>query len=252
MYAVERQAWIVKHTRSSGRVEVSSVCDELEVAPETIRRDLKELERQGLVRRVHGGAVPVDRLGFEEKLARRSATNHDEKVRIADAALELLHNAESVYFDDGSTVQVLAERLYPTRPLTVVTNALPTASLLAGRPNVEVIVLGGRLRSRTTAALGHWATQMLADLVIDLAVLGANGVSKRGLTCPDPAVAAVKSAACAAANRRVLLADHSKLGAESFCRFADLADLDWAVTDRAAPSERVQEIHDAGVEVLLA
>lgn len=155
MYAVERREWLIERARAAGRLEVGATCEELDVAPETVRRDLNELERQGLVRRVHGGAVPIERLGFEGQLRRRVETNHDEKARIATAARGLLHNAESVYLDEGSTVQLLADSLAPTRPLTVVTNALPVATLLADRPNLTVLLLGGRVRGRTLATLEH-------------------------------------------------------------------------------------------------
>lgn len=253
VYAIQRQAWLVDRARTDGRVEVASTCVELSVAPETIRRDLNELERQGLLRRVHGGAVPIERLGFEGNIKRRAARNHAEKARIAQAAMRLVRNADSIYLDEGSTVQLFAEALQVERPLTVVTNSLLTASVLVARPHVTVLLLGGRVRSKTLGTLDHWATGMLADLVLDLAVMGANGVSpERGLTCPGPAVAAVKSAACAAARRRILLADRTKLGADSFVRYAQLRDFEAVVTDRAAEAARVRALRDAGVEVILA
>jgi DeoR family transcriptional regulator, fructose operon transcriptional repressor len=253
VYAIQRQAWLVDRARTIGRVEVASTCVELSVAPETIRRDLNELERQGLLRRVHGGAVPIERLGFEGGIKRRAARNHAAKARIANAAMRFVGNADSIYLDEGSTVQLFADGLKVDRPLTVVTNSMLTASVLAARPHVTVLLLGGRVRSRTLGTLDHWATRMLADLVLDLAVMGANGVSPgRGLTCPGPAVAAVKSAACRAARRRILLADRTKLGADSFVRFAELSDLEAVVTERGAEATHVRAIRDAGVEVMLA
>jgi len=253
VYAIQRQAWLIERARTDGRVEVASTCAELSVAPETIRRDLNELERQGLLRRVHGGAVPIERLGFEGNIKRRAARHQTEKARIAHAALPLLGNADSIYLDEGSTVQVFAEALHVEHRLTVVTNSLLSASVLAARPQVTVMLLGGRVRSKTLGTLDHWAAGMLADLVIDLAVMGANGVSvERGLTCPGPAVAAVKRAACGAARRRILLADRTKLGADSFVRYARLRDLEAIVTDRGAEATHVRAIRDAGVDVILA
>jgi DeoR family transcriptional regulator, fructose operon transcriptional repressor len=253
VYAIQRHAWLVERARTTGRVEVASTCAELAVAPETIRRDLNELERQGLVRRVHGGAVPIERLGFEGTIKRRVARNHGAKARIAQAAMRLVRNADSIYLDEGSTVQLFAQALQVDHPLTVVTNSLPAAGVLAARPHVTVLLLGGRVRSKTLGTVDHWATRMLADLVLDLAVMGANGVSReRGLTCPGPAVAAVKSAACHAARRRILLADATKLGADSFVRFAALRDVEAVVTDRGAEAVHVRALRDAGVEVVLA
>ncbi len=121
--------------------------------------------------------MPIERLGFEAHLRRHARANRAAKARIARAAMSLPRNAESVYLDEGSTVQLLAEGLSPERPLTVVTNSLPAATLLGDRPGVQVIVLGGHLRAKTMATLDHWATGMLADLVLDLAIMGTNGVS---------------------------------------------------------------------------
>ena len=119
MYAVERRRWIVTTAREAGRVEVAEVARTLEVAPETIRRDLNALERQGLLRRVHGGAVPVERFGFEGRLVPRIGSRQDEKTRIAVQAATMISGAETLYLDAGSTVQALAERLRPARPVTV-------------------------------------------------------------------------------------------------------------------------------------
>jgi DeoR family fructose operon transcriptional repressor len=207
MYAVERRRWIVTTAREAGRVEVAEVARTLEVAPETIRRDLNALEAPGLLRRVHGGAVRSS-----GSASRAAGPPHrlrqDEKTRIAVQAATMISGAETLYLDAGSTVQALAERLRPARPVTVVTNALPVAMLLAGRPGVSLLLVGGRVRGHSLGTVDHWAIRMLDELVIDLAVLGTNGISvERGLTCPDAGVAAVKSAAVAVSRRRMLLAD---------------------------------------------
>jgi DeoR family transcriptional regulator, fructose operon transcriptional repressor len=253
MYAVERQRWIVDRARASGRVEVTDVSHALEVAPETVRRDLNILERHGLLRRVHGGAVPVERLGFEGALVKRATTRREEKVHIARAALAHLDNAESVYIDEGATAAALAEILEPERPLTVVTSSLPVACQLAARPMMTVLVLGGRVRGHTLGSVDQWATRMLEDLVIDLALLGANGITvAHGLTCPDAAVAAVKRRAIASSRRAVLLADHSKFGVDSSVRFADVREIEAVVTDRGTAEASLRPLRRLGVEVIQA
>lgn len=252
MYAVERRRWIVTTAREAGRVEVAEVARTLDVAPETIRRDLNALERQGLLRRVHGGAVPVDRFGFEGRLVPRSGARQDEKARIAVQAVTMIAGAETIYLDAGSSVQALAERLRPSRPITVVTNALPVAMLLAGRPGVSLLLVGGRVRGHSLGTVDHWAIRMLDELVIDLAVIGTNGVSvDRGLTCPDAGVAAVKAAAVAVSRRRLLLADGAKFGVDSSYRFAHARDLTTVVTDRMAAERHVRAMRAAGVEVVV-
>lgn len=251
MYAVERQRWIVERARADGRVEVSTVARSLDVAPETARRDLGVLERRGLVQRVHGGAVPVERLGSEAVLADRSRRNRDAKQEIAERALPLLADVAAVYLDEGSTVRALVDIWRPSTPVTVVTNALELAITLAGREQVTVIALGGRVRGVTSATVEHWAQRMLADLVVDVAVLGTNGLSlAHAFTCPNAPVAAVKSAAVAAARTRVVLADSTKFGVDSLCAFASWADVDAVVTDNAAPAELVADLRARGVDVL--
>src|SRR5690349_8409584 len=118
LYAYERRRWLVDQARQVGRIDVAEVAQALTVAKETVRRDLTALEAEGLLRRVHGGAVPVERLGFEGTLTLRHRSRPDEKGRIADYAVGLLGTAESIYIDEGSTPQAFAERLHPRRPLT--------------------------------------------------------------------------------------------------------------------------------------
>ena len=227
----ERIQRILAKARHDGRVEVGSLAFELQVAPETVRRDLRMLVDRGLLQRVHGGAIPVESAGFETSLFERSSSDVSEKRRIADAAVQLLHGAETVYIDEGVTPQFVAEGLRDVGPLTVLTSSLLAASVLADRPAVTVLLVGGRMRGHTMATVDHWAVRMLREFVIDLAYLGANGVSREhGLTTPDPAVAAVKSQVVGQARRRIFVGVHSRFGASSFCRFAELSDFETLVT----------------------
>jgi DeoR family transcriptional regulator, fructose operon transcriptional repressor len=232
MQPQERQHRILTLARTGGVVLVATLANELDAAPETIRRDLRVLERHGLVRRTHGGAYPVESAGFESSLAARTTHGVHEKRRIAAAAAGLLGDAETIFLDEGFTPQLIAEALPGDRPLTVITASLTTAAGLAQSPSVTVLLLGGRVRGRTLATVDHWATSMLAGFVIDLAFVGANGISREhGLTTPDPAVADVKSRAMRAARRKVFVGLHAKFGASSFCRFAEVTDLEAIVTD---------------------
>lgn len=225
-----RQGRIVEFARTRGRVEVLSLADEFDVAAETIRRDLKVLAGRRLLKRVHGGAVPLETAAFESTVEYRSQVDLAEKHRMAAGAVQLLHGAETVYLDEGFTPRLIAERL-AEHELTVVTSSLLAAEALANSATVTVLLLGGRMRGRTLATVDHWATGMLAGLVIDVAFLGTNGISvEHGLTTPDPAVAAVKQTAVKVARRRILVAAHSKFGADSFCRFAEVADFETIVT----------------------
>lgn len=251
LYAFERRRWLVDQARQAGRIDVAEVAAELTVAKETVRRDLTALEAEGLLRRVHGGAIPVERLGFEGTLTLRNSSRQGEKSRIADYALGLIGAAESVYIDEGSTTQAFAERLHPRRPLTVVTNALPVALLMAPREHVTVIVIGGRVRTKTLGTIDHWAVGMLADFVFDLSLMGTNGITpERGLSCPDAAVAAVKAKVMESSRRTVLLTDSSKIGSDSSYRFAQVRDLTAIVTDRSAGDGALRRLRGHGAEVV--
>jgi DeoR family fructose operon transcriptional repressor len=253
VYAPERHQQILERARSAGRVDVATLATELDVTPETIRRDLTALERHGLVRRVHGGAIPVERLGFEPGLAAREGVLAGEKERIAKAALDELPDAGAVILDAGTTTVRLAELLPNDRELTVVTHALPVATVLAPRANVTLHLVGGTVRGRTLAAVGSWALAALADIHADVAFLGTNGLSaEHGLTTPDLAEAAVKRALVAGARRTVVLADHTKLGRVDFAHVAPLAEVDTVITDSGAEPELVDEIEAAGPRVVRA
>ncbi|MFI5795580.1 DeoR/GlpR family DNA-binding transcription regulator [Streptomyces sp. NPDC051677] len=249
--AEERQREIVRTARATGSVDVAALAAELGVARETVRRDLRALEDHGLVRRTHGGAYPVESAGFETTLAFRATSHVPEKRRIAAAAAGLVQDAETVFVDEGFTPQLIAEALPRDRPLTVVTASLPVAGALAGRENTSVLLLGGRVRSGTLATVDHWTTKMLAGFVVDLAYLGANGISREhGLTTPDPAVGEVKAQAVRAARRVVFAGVHTKFGAVSFCRFAEVSVLETIVTSTLLPTAEAHRYALLGPQVI--
>ncbi|MFJ3230486.1 DeoR/GlpR family DNA-binding transcription regulator [Streptomyces sp. NPDC086787] len=249
--AEERRREIVRAARAGGSVDVTVLAAQLGVARETVRRDLRTLEEHGLVRRTHGGAYPVESAGFETNLAFRATSRVPEKRRVAAAAAELLGDAETVFVDEGFTPQLIAEALPKSRPLTVVTASLPVAGALAEAGNVSVLLLGGRVRPGTLATVDHWTTKMLAGFVIDLAYIGANGISREhGLTTPDPAVGEVKAQAVRAARRTVLVGVHTKFGAVSFCRFAEIGALEAIVTSTQLPAAEAHRYALLGPQVI--
>ena len=246
-YPPQRDQVILRALRTGGRVDATQVAAELGVTGETVRKDLIRLERRGQLRRVHGGAVPVGELSFEPAVADRTALAA-EKKRIARAALAYLPEDGAVLLDAGSTTTWLAEIFPSDRVLDVFTNTLPIALTLLGRPNLTVHTLGGRLRGPTSAEVGPLAERALRDLNVDVAFLGTNAISvQRGLTTPDPDEAATKRLMLEAARRRVLLADHSKVGLVSLCKHADLRDVDLLITDTGLTDEQQAELEAAGL-----
>ncbi|TCK22357.1 DeoR/GlpR family DNA-binding transcription regulator [Pseudonocardia endophytica] len=234
----KRREVILARARAVGRVDVVPLSDELEVTTDTVRRDLQALESHGLLRRTQGGAYPVETTAYESSMDRRSQTNVPMKRRIAAEAVAWLQDAESVFVDEGFTPLLIAEELLRLeRPLVIVTASVPVISLVSENPQVTPMLLGGQVRGRTMGAVGPWTTRTLERLVIDVAYLGANGVSADyGMTTPDPAVAAVKAQAVASSRRRVFIGTHTKFGVSSFHKFADVRDFEVLVTDSALSS----------------
>ena len=247
-----RQRRIVEFARTRGRVEVLALAEELNVASETIRRDLKMLAGRRMLKRVHGGAIPLETAAFESTVEYRSQVDLAQKHRVAAAAADLLHGAETVYLDEGFTPRLIAERLADQK-LTVVTSSLLAAEALAHSETVTVLLLGGRMRGRTLATVDNWAVERLRSLVIDVAYLGTNGITpEQGLTTPDPAVAAVKQTAVSVAMRRILVAAHSKFGVTSFCRFADVGDFEAIVTGTELPAAEAARYEALGPSLVRA
>lgn len=255
MYPEERQQAIAALVADRGRIAVTAVAERFGVTTETVRRDLAVLERAGMVRRVHGGAVPVGALTLVEPgLSERHGTRAEQKRKIAAAALDLLPAVDgSVVLDGGSTTAALAEILPPERRLLVATNSVPIAARLSVTPGVTLHVLGGRVRGVTQTAVGESTVRALDDLRVDVCFLGTNGISAgHGFSTPDESEAATKRAMARAAQRTVVLADSSKLGREHLVRFAAVDDVDVLVTDAEADPDAVRELEAGGIEVVVA
>lgn len=260
MFAEERQRLVAERVVEVGRVSVTELAERFSVTTETVRRDLAALESAGALRRVHGGAVPAERgVTSEASLLERQIQNLPEKHAIADAAAELVASsrAGSVLLDAGSSTEELAERLMGTRPdgnsLVIVTNALPIADKLAADPNLNVQLLGGRIRPLTRAAVGRATVDAVERLRPDLAFVGTNGLHAAfGLSTPDAEEAAVKAAFVRCARRVVALVDHTKFGVETLVQFARLDQLDAIVTDRAPEGDVAAALAEAGVEIVEA
>jgi DeoR family fructose operon transcriptional repressor len=262
MYATERHEAIAAALQSAGRVSVADLADHFDVTTETVRRDLDALETAGLLRRVHGGAVPVERSSLVElTVAEREGQHGPEKTAIARAAMRLVPPTftGSIALDAGTTSGAVATELArwePSTPgatITVITNSVSIAATLQHSEHVELHLLGGRVRGVTSAAVGTATVDQIGALRPDVAFIGTNGLSAGfGLSTPDEYEAAVKAAYVLAARRSVVLADAAKHGVEALMRFARLDEIDTLVTDQMPPADLGGALADADVEVIVA
>lgn len=252
IYAEERRRALVEHARTHGRLSVADAAESFNVTPETIRRDFEVLDRTGLLRRVHGGAVPPEALVIPERAIHTRETEYaQEKELIAAAALPLVPQGGTVLFDGGTTVARLAALIPGDASIIAFTNSLPAAQALAERSAASIHLLGGRLRRLTHATVGD--TDALERLRVDVAFLGTNGITERqGLSTPDWDEAVIKRRMVQVADKVVVLTDASKFGVETTVQFAALDDIDIVVTDRSVRRTDYETLTAARIEVITA
>jgi DeoR family transcriptional regulator, fructose operon transcriptional repressor len=255
MYAEERQQAIASLVIANGRASVAELAQAYDVTTETVRRDLAALDKAGVLRRVHGGAVPVRALHLVEAgVGERETTRTEHKDAIAAAAVDLLpQGGATVLLDAGTTTARIAAHLPTDRELVVVTNSVPIAARLAAVPSVSLQLLGGKVRGVTQATVGEHTLRVLDMLRVDMAFIGTNGITVRhGLSTPDSEEAAVKRAMVSSANYVVAVADSSKMGQEDFVSFAPLSSVDTLITDSEISETDRAQLTEHGVEVVVA
>lgn len=231
MLPEQRKRRTVELVREHGGRSVEQLAEQLDVSKATVRRDLGELEDDGLVERSHGGAVPATAIGHEQSYRQREVQHLDAKVAIGERAVEEIHEGDVVLFDSGTTTIQAAKRADGNTSFMGVTNSPLLALELSGQ-GADVNLTGGSLREPTRSLVGPSAERFLERRHFDLALVGTNAVDPDGtLTTPDDAEAQVKSLMIERAERVVVLADASKLGERSFVEFGDCSAIDLLVSD---------------------
>ncbi|WP_082468828.1 DeoR/GlpR family DNA-binding transcription regulator [Sciscionella sediminilitoris] len=253
MFALERRQFIVREAQKRGSVDVADLAATIGVTTETVRRDLTLLEQQNILRRVHGGAVPVESVNPVPGLAEGPDLMASAKRAIGKRAAALLPRTGTILIDSGTTTAQLAAAIPEDRELTVITNAPPIGESLVRLPLLTVHLLGGRLRPSPLATVDHWALEQLGSLDVDVAFIGTYGISSaRGFSTPDSFESAVKRAMVKSAKKVVVLADNTKMENSFMSVFAPLDSVDVLVTDSGAPREKVAALRESGLPVELS
>lgn len=249
--APKRREHIRLLVRESGIARVEDLRRELKVSVATVRRDLEVLEEEGLVRRVHGGAVSMESRLEEAVFDDKTNQFSREKRAIAEKAYKLIGQEESLFLDGGSTTLCLARLLKERNDLTVVTNSLRAAAELADS-GPRVILTGGELRRISQTMVGPLTSAVLGQVRVDKAFMGTMGFCiKNGLTTTDPNEAFVKSLVADQATQVVLLADSSKAEKVSFARVSDWDRVDLLISDAMLPAVFSKSLSKLGVKTLL-
>jgi DeoR family transcriptional regulator, fructose operon transcriptional repressor len=247
-----RRERILDRLRSVGSVLVGDLATDLATSEMTIRRDLRSLEAEGLVRRIHGGALLVTSRAYEPSFREKSAQFVAEKRRIGAAAAALVQAGDTIILSPGTTTLELARNLAGRANLTVVTSAVNIAVELAGDPDIDVIVTGGHLRGTTYALVGSLAEENLRSLHVSKLFLGGNGLTvEHGLTTPDLSVATTDRALVRSAERVIVTVDHSKIGRATLCQTAPIDRIHTLVTDSGIPEDQRRAFERTGIEVIV-
>ena len=251
MQAEERRNHIEAHLQRVEFASLDELSERVDASVSTVRRDLAALESRGSVRRTHGGARLVSPRSDEFAFAARDTRQSEEKEAIGRACAALVQRGESVILDAGTTVYHVARHLEAKEP-QIITNSLPVAQLYGASSRVEVLVSGGVLYPRLGVLVGPLAVEAFSRLHVDVAVMGAGGVTPEGVTNSHALLIDIQQAMIRAARRVILCLDHSKFGRRSISPLCDLPVIDTLVTDARAPLSMREKIAKSGVRLEVA
>jgi DeoR/GlpR family transcriptional regulator of sugar metabolism len=253
MLSEERYQTIIDILAYKGSITVSELVERFEVSEMTIRRDLHVLERKGLLRRVHGGAISDRGRAFEPPFLSRSNDNTAEKRRIGKEAAKYINNGDSITLDVGTTTLEIAKHLADKQDLTIITPSFHIASLLADHPGIRLILTGGILRPGELSMVGHLAERVFQEFYIDKLFLGAGCVDfEAGLTEFNLEDTLVKKAMLRSAKEIILVADASKFNRVAFTAICPLDDISRIITDNSLDSQTIARLEEKDIEVVLA
>lgn len=255
----ERWSALLELLAAEGRLEVEEAATTLEVSAATIRRDLDELAEQQMLVRTRGGAI-AHGVSYELPLRYKSSRHASEKQRIAAAVADLVADGDVVGLNGGTTTTEVARALalraaaappVPGPVLTVVTNALNIAGELAVRPQIKIVVTGGVARPQTYELVGPLTLGVLHEVVLDVVILGVDGVDPElGIMAHQEDEASVSRLLAERAHRVIVVTDSSKMGKRAFARICGLDRIDVVVTDSAISAEATAGLTEAGIKVM--
>jgi DeoR/GlpR family transcriptional regulator of sugar metabolism len=251
MNQVERHRYIQDALSHRDFVSLEDLCTRLNASRATVRRDLMELERSGVTKRVHGGALSLSAHEDALDFSQLSGCCQDEKTRIGKATADLIQDGQTVILGGGSTVAEVA-RCLVDRPVQIITNSIPVAQAFWECRKTEVTLTGGYLYPRLGIQIGPICERMLHSISADVAIMGIRGITEDGLSDSSALMVESLRAMIKSAHRVVIAADHSKFGRNAMVHVADLAEIDQIISDRDLAEEHRNMLDRNGIGYLLA
>jgi DeoR family transcriptional regulator of aga operon len=246
---------IMQKLLRTGEVSVEELAAQLNVSPSTIRRTLAALDQQGLLRRIHGGAVPIEPALYEpfrhvSSFQEQEKKLTDEKRRIGLAAAELIQDGDVIAIGAGTTTTQVARSIRHRKGITVVTNAINIAMELSHQDDLTVIVTGGSLSGAWFALVGPTAIANVGELFVDKVFIGVDGISaERGLTTNYPDQAAIHRAMLRQARQKIIVADHHKIGVTGTALICPVGEINMFITNKGATDKMVGPLAEMDVKI---
>jgi len=248
----ERRLKIIDLLEEKGSVIVSELSSLLSVTDETIRRDLEGLEKEGLLKRTYGGAIPTNRISLELSFKAREIEHKEEKKVIGKVAAGLIEDGDALMFDASTTALEVAKQIKVKRRLTVVTSSLAIVMELISKPEITVISTGGIFHSRSFSYIGPLAEKGIRSYHVDKLFLGAKGITIEGVTDSYEAEAQLKKTMLESAEETILVIDSSKFNKIALVSIAPLRAISKVVTNKGVSSRDKTLLADEGIEVIIA
>lgn len=252
MLVGERRLKIIDLLEEKGNVVVSDLSSLLSVTAETIRHDLEGLEKEGLLKRTYGGAIPTNRINLELSFKAREIEHRKEKKTIGKVAAGLIKDGDALMLDASTTALEVAKQIGTKKRLTVIASSLAAVLELIGKSEISVISTGGVFHSRSFSCVGPLAEKGIRNYHVDKLFLGAKGITIAGLTDSYEAEAQLKKAMVESAKETILVVDSSKFNKIALVSIVPLEAINKVITDRGIPSEYKKLFADQGIEVIIA
>lgn len=253
LFGEVRRQEIASLVKKKSRVTVDELSEQFSVSTATIRKDLTELEQQGMLKRTHGGAISRNYANYEQTSMEKEGQNVAQKQAIARLAAQYVHSGDVIALDTGTTTFELARHIVNIPDLTVITNDLKIAGFLEQNSDIAIVLLGGMVRHNFHCTIGSSVLSALEAFYVDTLFVATNGISiVRGLSTFRIDIAEIKRKMVAVSAKVVALADSTKINNETFSAFAGIQDIHTLVTDQKADREFVREAVSLGIEVVQA
>jgi len=249
----KRHEFIIKKLEENGKVYIDKLVEVTGVSGVTIRKDLKTLEEKGLLFITRGGASLHNPYSIDRSIYEKATINAEAKNSIGKEAVRLIKDTDSVIIGSGTTAFAITHHLHPQKPLTVITPAIKVALEMSGRPNVDLLQLGGMIRPNSSSVAGSYAEYMLDRISCGIIFLGVDGIDMNfGFSISNLTEAYINQKMIETSEVVAIVADSSKFGARGIGKICDIEQVRYVITDKGVKEEYIKELDNRGVKVIVA